>query len=85
MAVTRTWEVPGAATKNAQDIQSKGLSHEEAALLYYLLTSATEAVLKGDADRYESASNVPLKILRSEYPGSSWRSVTAKERIALVT
>ena len=25
----------------------------EAALLYYLLTSATEAVLKGDSDRYE--------------------------------
>lgn len=66
-------------------IQTKGLSHEEAALLYYLLTSVTEAVLKGDSDRYESASNVPLKILRSEYPGSSWRSVTAKERIALVT
>ena len=66
-------------------IQTKGLSHEEAALLYYLLTSATEAVLKGDSDRYESASNVPLKTLRSEYPDSPWRSVSAKERIALVT
>jgi hypothetical protein len=66
-------------------IQTKGLSHEEAALLFYLLTSAAEAVLKGDTDRYESASNVPLKTLRAEYPRSSWRSVTAKERIALVT
>lgn len=66
-------------------IQTKGLSHEEAALLYYLLTSATEAVLKGDSDRYESASNIPLRTLRAEYPESSWRSVSAKERIALVT
>lgn len=66
-------------------LQTKGLSHEEAALLYYLITSAAEAVLKGDGDRYDSASSVPLKILRSEYPDSSWSSVTAKERIALVT
>ena len=66
-------------------IQTKGLSHEEAALLYYLLTSATEALVKGDSDRYESASNVPLTVLRSEYPGSDWKSVTAKERIALVS
>ena len=66
-------------------IQTKGLSHEEAALLYYLLTSATEALVKGDSDRYESASNVPLKVLRSAYPDSDWKPVTAKERIALVS
>ena len=66
-------------------IQTTGLSHEEAALLYYLLTSAAEAVVKGDPDRYDSASNIPVKVLRAEYPASEWRSVTTKERIALVS
>lgn len=66
-------------------IQTKGLTHEQAALLYYLLTSATEAVLKGESERYESASNIPLKVLRSEYPESNWSSATAKDRAALVS
>lgn len=66
-------------------VQTKGLTREQAALLYYLITSAAEAVLKGDSEGYESASNVPLKILRSEYPSSEWRTVTTKQRIALVS
>lgn len=66
-------------------LQTKGLTHEEAALLYYLITSAAEAVLKGDSESYDSASNVPLKVLRSEYPASEWSTVTTKQRIALVS
>jgi hypothetical protein len=66
-------------------IQTKGLTHEEAALLYYLITSTAEAVVKGDSERYDSASNTPLKTLRAEYPASKWQTVTAKERIDLVS
>ncbi len=65
-------------------LQTRGLSHEQAALLYYLVTSAAEAVLKGNSDAYDSASNIPLKTLRLEYPDSPWSSVTARQRIALV-
>jgi len=68
-----------------RSIQTKGLTEEHATLLYYLLTSATQAVLRGELDRYESASNVALKVLRSEYPESTRSSVTAKDRVALVS
>lgn len=65
-------------------IQTKGLTHEQAALLHYLLASAAEAVLGGDNDRYTSASNVPVKVLRAAYPDSDWSTSSTKERVALV-
>jgi len=53
-------------------------------MLHYLLCCTAAAVLKGDDDRYESASNVPLRVLRAEYPDGGWHSATAKDRVEMV-
>ncbi len=66
-------------------INVKGLTNEQAAQLHYLLASCADAFTYGDTNRYDTASNVPLKVLRAEYPDSPWFSASTKDRIDLVS
>ena len=66
-------------------INVRGLTDEQAAQLFYMLTSCATAFTYGDKDRYEAASNVPLKVLRAEYPTSEWVMVSKKDRIGIAT
>ncbi len=65
-------------------VQVKGLSHEQAARLYYIISCAAYSFVGTDASRYDTASNVPLSVLRAEFPDEDWRGVSAAERVALV-
>lgn len=63
-------------------LRTKGLTDEQAAQVAYLVSCAGWALTsEGDS---ELATNVPLKVLRSQFPNSSWERCTAAERIALV-
>jgi hypothetical protein len=62
-------------------LQTKGLSDEEAARLVYLIKSAGRAF----AEQYELASNVPLKLLRSQYPDEEWTPSKRQDRLDLVS
>lgn len=66
-------------------VSVKGLTDEQAAQLHYLLSSCAAALTYGDESRYETASNVPLKTLRVEYPNSPWVSASKKDRINIVS
>lgn len=63
----------------------KGLTDEQAAQLHYLLANCADAFTFGDPARYDTASNVPLKVLRAEYPDSPWVSATKKDRIDIIS
>ena len=63
----------------------KGLTDEQAAQLHYLLSNCADAFTHGDSDSYDTASNVPLKVLRAEYPESPWVSATKKDRIDIIS
>lgn len=66
-------------------VNVKGLTDEQAAQLHYLLSNCADACTHGDSERYDTASNVPLKVLRAEYPDTTWVSASKKDRIDIVS
>lgn len=62
-------------------IQTKGLTDEEAARLFYILASAARAF----TERYDTASNVPLKVLRSQFPDAEWMLSRRQDRVDLMS
>ena len=66
-------------------VSVKGLTDEQAAQLHYLISNCADAFTYGDASRYDTASNVPLKVLRAEYPDSPWVSARKKDRIDIIS
>ncbi len=64
-------------------LRVQGLTNEQAAHLHYLVGSIAESFTR-NSDDYETISNVPLKVLRSEFPHYAWHRATAAERVDLV-
>ena len=62
-------------------LKTKGLTDEDAAELHYLVACAASAF----ADGYETASNVPVKVLRAAFPDDSWHVARRQDRLDLVT
>jgi hypothetical protein len=62
-------------------VRTTGLSPEDAARLHYLICCATSAFTR----EYETASNVPLSILRGRtFPEDLWHLASRQDRIDLV-
>lgn len=61
-------------------VRTKGLSHEDAARLHYLIACAASTF----SDDYETAGNVPLKTLRTVFPDGSWHLARRQDRLDLV-
>jgi hypothetical protein len=62
-------------------LQPKGLTDEEAARLFDVIASAGRAF----TETYETASNVPLKVLRNQYSDAEWVLAKRQDRLDLVT
>jgi hypothetical protein len=63
-------------------LRTKGLTDEQAAQVAYLVSCAGWALTsEGDT---ELATNVPVAVLRSQFPNSNWERCTAADRVALV-
>jgi hypothetical protein len=62
-------------------LQTKGLTDEDAARLFYLIASAGRAF----TENYDTASNVPLKTLRAQYSDAEWVLAKRQDRLDLVT
>lgn len=79
--------MPQAKTRKTHKfaINVRGLTDEQAAQLHYLFSNCADALTYGDSSRYDTASNVPLKVLRAEYPDSAWVSASKKDRIDIVS
>lgn len=79
--------MPQAKTRKTHKfaVSVKGLTDERAAQLHYLISNCADAFTYGDASRYDTASNVPLKVLRAEYPDSPWVSASMKDRINIIS
>ncbi|MEV0288824.1 hypothetical protein AB0H36_32295 [Kribbella sp. NPDC050820] len=69
--------------KHKFSLRVSGLTDEQAAHLHYLLANLANSFTR-DPDKYETISNVPLKVLRAEFPDYGWRGATAAERVDLV-
>jgi hypothetical protein len=61
--------------------RTKGLTDEQAAQMFYLITCVAYSFDK-DCDL---VSNVPLSVLRKQYPDETWSRGTRQERIDLVS
>jgi hypothetical protein len=62
-------------------LKTSGLTNEEAARLHYLVACAASAF----TDEYETASNVPVSVLRATFPEDSWHVAKRQDRLDLVT
>jgi hypothetical protein len=64
-------------------LRTRGLTDTQAARLHYLVSSAARSL----TEDYETASNVPVRVLRRLFPADDhdWYAVPAAERARLVT
>jgi hypothetical protein len=61
-------------------LRTKGLSDEEGGRLFYVIASAGRAF----TEEYGTASNVQLKLLRSQYSDAEWVLAKRQDRLDLV-